>query len=204
MFVKTNIVIIPDYSSPSCPDLEDAAVTSLAEQIEGRVRFETCIVVVVIGRTGRDLDWVSGIPEVCFAFQNIASVVAFGDCLLSVEVRAEVDETIVEDEMAAELHEHQSLERRVAETPELVEVATSEFVARNHMDLRFDPCHPKVVLGLAIALTFDQTALRFAAYLARETEPEGSVGAEVASRLGPPLDAASPDLTTLVAEYCLR
>jgi hypothetical protein len=31
MFVKTYIVIIPDYSSPSCPDLEDVAVTSLAE-----------------------------------------------------------------------------------------------------------------------------------------------------------------------------
>jgi hypothetical protein len=31
MFVKTYIVIIPDYPRPSCPDLEDAAVTSLAE-----------------------------------------------------------------------------------------------------------------------------------------------------------------------------
>ena len=167
------------------------------------MRFEACIV-VEIGRTGRDLDWVSDIPEVCLASRNIASVVAFEDCLWSVEVQAEVDEAIVEGEMAVELHEHQSLESRVAETAELVEVATSDFVARNHMDLRLGPCHPKVALDLVIALTFDQAASRFAAYLARKAEPGGSVGEEVASRFGPPLDAASPDLTTLVAEYCLR
>jgi hypothetical protein len=165
------------------------------------VRFEACIVVET-GRPGRDLDWVLDIPEVCPASQNIASVAAFGDCLLSVEVQAEVDEVIVEGEMAVELRERQSLESRVAEMAELVEVATSDFV-RNHRDLRSDPFHQKAALGLAIALTFDQNASRFAAYLARETEPEGFVGAEVGSRFGPPLNAVSPDLT-LVAEYCFR
>ena len=167
------------------------------------MRFEACIV-VEIGRTGKDLDWVWGTPEVSLASQNIASVVASGDCLSSVEVQAEVDEAIVEDEMVVEPHERQSSESRVAETAELVEVATSDFVARNYMDLRFDPCQPKAALGLAIALTFDQNASRFAVYLARETELEGFVGVEVASRFEPPSDAGSPDLTTSVAEYCLR
>jgi hypothetical protein len=165
--------------------------------------FEACIV-VEIDRTDRDLDWVSDIPEVYLASQNIASIVAFGDCLLSVEFQAEVDEAIVEDEMAVELHEHQSLESHVAETTEPEEVATSDFVARNHMEWRFDQCHPKVALDLAIALTFDQAAWCSAAYLAWETGPAGSVGEEVASRFGPQLDAASPDLTTSVAGYCLR
>lgn len=167
------------------------------------MRFEACIA-VEIARTGRDLDWLSDIPEVCLAYLNIASVVAFGDCLLSAEVQVEVDEVIVEDGMVVEPHEHQSLESRVAETAELVEAATSDFVARNCMDSRFDLCHPKAALGLVIARTFDQNASRLAVDLARETEPEDFVGAEAASRFGLPLDAAIPDLTTLVAEYCLR
>jgi hypothetical protein len=72
---------------------------------------------------------VSDIPVVCLASRNIASVVAFGDCLLCVEVQAEVDEGTVEDEMAVGPHEHQRLESRVVEMAELVEVATSDFVA---------------------------------------------------------------------------
>jgi hypothetical protein len=121
--------------------------------------------------------------------------------LLSVEVQAEVDEAIVEDEMAVELHEHQSLESCVEETVALEEVATTDFVERNHMELQFDQYYPKVALGLVIALTFDQAASCFAAYLAGETGPADSVGEKVASRFGPPLDV---DLATLVAGYCLR
>jgi hypothetical protein len=90
------------------------------------------------------------------------------------------------------------------ETAEPVEVATSDFVVRNCTGLRSDPCHPKVELGSVIALTFDQSATYFAAGLARETEPEDFAGVEVASRFGHPSDAANPDLTTLVVEYCLR
>ncbi len=165
--------------------------------------FEACIV-VEIGRTGRGLDWVSDIPEACLAFQNIASVAAFGDCLSSGEAQGVVDEVIVEDEVAAGLRERQSLESRAGEKAELVEVATSDFVARNCMDLRSDLCHPKVGLSLAIAQTFDQSAWRFAACLATETELEGFAGAEVASKSGPQSDAASPDLIALVAEYCLH
>jgi hypothetical protein len=167
------------------------------------VHFEVCIVVEV-GQTGRDLDWVSHTLEACLASRSIASVAAFGDCLSSVEAQAEVDAAIVEDEIAVELRERQSLKSHVVETAEPVEVATSDFVVRNYTGLRSDPCHLKVGLGLVTALAFDQSATRLAACPARETEPEDFVGVEVASRFGHPSDAANPDLTTLVVEYCLR
>lgn len=168
------------------------------------MHFEACIV-VEIGRTGKDLDWELDILEACLASQNIASVAAvFGGYLSSVEVRVGVDVVIVEDVMAVELRERQSLESHVEETAELVEVATSDFVARSYTDLLFDPCHLKAGSGSVIALTFDLSASRFAAYLAEETELADSVGAAVASRFGTQLDVVSPNLTTLVAEYCLR
>ena len=94
------------------------------------MHFEACIV-VEIGRTGRDLDWVSGTPEVCLASQSIASAAAFGGCLSSVGVQVGVDELIVGDEVAVALQERQSLESPVVETVELAEVATFGSVAKN-------------------------------------------------------------------------
>ena len=69
-------------------------------------------------------------------------VVAFADCLSSAEVQAELDEAIVEGEMTVELLELQSQGNHVAESAELVEVATSGFVERIRIDLQCDPYRP--------------------------------------------------------------
>jgi hypothetical protein len=103
------------------------------------VHFEAYIV-VEIGRTGKDFDWVLDTLEECLALQNIASVVAFGDYLSRVEGQAAVDAVTVEDVVAAEFHGHQSLESRVEVKAELVEVATSGSVVRSCTDLLVDPC----------------------------------------------------------------
>jgi hypothetical protein len=57
---------------------------------------------------------------------------------------------------------------------------------------------------LATALTSDQTAWWFEAFLSRGSEPEGSVGEVVANRFGPISNVVSSDLTAFVAAYYPR